>query len=26
LSDGLESLTDAEKNIMHRYSERNKPS
>jgi membrane associated rhomboid family serine protease len=26
LSDGLESLTDDEKGIMHRYSERNKPS
>lgn len=26
LVDGLESLTDDEKNIMHRYAERNKPS
>jgi len=26
LSDGLESLTDDERGIMHRYSERNKPS
>ena len=26
LSDGLESLTDEERGIMHRYSERNKPS
>lgn len=26
LSDGLESLTEDEKGIMHRYSERNKPS
>lgn len=26
LSDGLESLTDDEKGIMHRYSERNRPS
>ena len=26
LSDGLESLTDAERGIMHRYSERNRPS
>ena len=26
LSDGLESLTDDEKNVMHKYSERNKPS
>ncbi|MBI5246464.1 MAG: rhomboid family intramembrane serine protease [Elusimicrobia bacterium] len=26
LSDGLGSLTDEEKNVMHKYSERNKPS
>jgi len=26
LSDGLESLTDDEKGVMHKYSERNKPS
>ena len=26
LSDGLESLTDDERGVMHRYSERNKPS
>ena len=26
LSDGLESLTDDERGIVHRYSERNKPS
>ena len=26
LSDGLGSLTDAERGVMHRYSERNKPS